>query len=69
MTDRFDGQTVEDVRRALTSRLKSGGITSAELDARLLVGDVLGLDLTGMITAASGGSGGSSAWGGTEAGF
>ena len=53
MTDRLDGQTVEDARRALTSRLKSGGIASAELDARLLVGEVLGLDLTGMISAAN----------------
>ena len=51
--DRFAGKTVEQARRALTSGLKSGGITSAELDARLLVGDVLGLDFTGMITAAS----------------
>ena len=53
MTDGFDGQTVDDARRVLTSRLKSGGITSAELDARLLVGEVLGLDLTGMISAAN----------------
>ncbi|WP_298258412.1 peptide chain release factor N(5)-glutamine methyltransferase [Bradyrhizobium sp.] len=52
VTDRFDGQTVEDARRALTSHLKSGGIASAELDARLLVGEVLGLDLTGTIRAA-----------------
>ena len=51
--DRFAGKTVEQARRALTSDLKSGGITSAELDARLLVGDALGLDFTGMITAAS----------------
>ena len=53
VTDRFDGQTVEDARRALTSRLRSAGIASAELDARLLTGDVLGLDFTGLITAAS----------------
>jgi release factor glutamine methyltransferase len=53
VTDRFDGQTVEDARRALASRLKSGGIASAELDARLLIGEVLGLDLTGMISAAN----------------
>lgn len=46
------GQTVETARRTLTVRLKSAGIDSAELDARLLVGSVLGLDLTGMITAA-----------------
>ena len=49
----FGGQTVEAVRRALTARLRSGGIESAELDARLLTGAVLGLDLTGMIVAAT----------------
>jgi release factor glutamine methyltransferase len=48
----FAGQTVETARRALTLRFKSGAIESAELDARLLVGAVLGLDLTGLITAA-----------------
>ena len=53
MTDRFDDPTVEDARRALTSRLRSVGIASAELDARLLTGDALGLDFTGLITAAS----------------
>jgi release factor glutamine methyltransferase len=52
MTESFAGQTVEAARRALTARFKSGGIDSAELDARMLVGAVLGLDLTGMITAA-----------------
>ena len=46
------GQTVETARRALTTRFKSGGNESADLDARLLVGAVLGLDLTGLITAA-----------------
>jgi release factor glutamine methyltransferase len=48
----FAGQTVETARRALTARFRSGGNESAELDARLLVGAVLGLDLTGLITAA-----------------
>jgi release factor glutamine methyltransferase len=52
MTEAFAGQTVEAARRALTARFKSGGIDSSELDARMLVGAVLGLDLTGMITAA-----------------
>ena len=46
------GQSVDTARRALTTRFKSGGNESAELDARLLVGAVLGLDLTGLITAA-----------------
>ncbi len=45
-------QTVETARRALALQFKSAGIDSAELDARLLTGHVLGLDLTGMITAA-----------------
>ena len=49
----FAGQPVEAARRALAARFKSGGIDSAELDARMLVGAILGLDLTGMITAAS----------------
>lgn len=47
------GQTVETARRALAARFKSSGLDSAELDARMLVGAALGLDLTGMITAAS----------------
>lgn len=46
------GQSVETARRALATRLKSGAIESAELDARLLVGHALGLDLTGLIAAA-----------------
>ena len=53
MIDRFAGKTVEEARRTLTSSLKSGGVTSAELDARLLVGDALELDFTGLIAAAS----------------
>jgi len=48
----FAGQTLESARRALATRFKSGEIESAELDARLLTGHVLGLDLTGMITSA-----------------
>ena len=49
----FAGQTVENARRGLTARLTCGGICSAELDTRLLIGAVLGLDLTGMIIAAN----------------
>lgn len=52
MTDSFAGRTVEAARRALTARLRTSGNESAELDARLLVGAVLGFDLTGLITAA-----------------
>jgi release factor glutamine methyltransferase len=46
-------QTVEIARRALTARFKAAGIDSAELDARLLIGAALGLDLTGLITSAN----------------
>ncbi len=53
MTDSFAGQTVEAARRALTVRFRSSAIGSAELDARMLVGAALGLDLTGVIAAAS----------------
>ncbi|MDO8398583.1 MAG: peptide chain release factor N(5)-glutamine methyltransferase [Bradyrhizobium sp.] len=52
MTEAFAGQTVDAARRALTARFKSSAIDSAELDARILVGAVLGLDLTGLISAA-----------------
>jgi release factor glutamine methyltransferase len=37
----------------LTARLKAAGNDSPELDARLLAGAALGLDLTGLITAAN----------------
>jgi release factor glutamine methyltransferase len=47
------GQTVEAVRRVLTARFRSATIDSAELDARVLVGSVLGRDLTGVIAAAA----------------
>jgi release factor glutamine methyltransferase len=46
------GLPLESVRRALAGRLKSAGIDSAELDARILTGAALGLDLTGLIRAA-----------------
>ena len=48
----FAGQTIEAARRALTARFRTNNIDSAELDARILVGAVLGLDLTGMIASA-----------------
>jgi len=48
----FAGQTVETARRALTARFNSAGVESAEIDARMLIGHVLGLDLTGLITSA-----------------
>jgi release factor glutamine methyltransferase len=51
-TSGLTGATVEGARRALTTRFRAGSIESAELDARILVGAVLGLDLTHMIAAA-----------------
>jgi release factor glutamine methyltransferase len=51
--DAFAGQTIETARRALTAQFKSASVDSAELDARVLVGSVLGLDLTGVIAAAA----------------
>jgi len=52
VSDGLGGQTVEAARRALAARFRAGAIDSAELDARMLLGAVLGLDLTGLIAAA-----------------
>lgn len=49
----FAGQTVDAARRTLTARFKSASIDSAELDARILAGAALGLDLTGIIASAN----------------
>jgi release factor glutamine methyltransferase len=51
-TDPLPGQTLEAARRVLTARFRAGAIESPELDARILVGAVVGLELTGMIAAA-----------------
>jgi release factor glutamine methyltransferase len=53
MTAPLAGQTVETARRALSARFRTHAIDSAELDSRILVGAALGLDLTGVIAAAS----------------
>jgi release factor glutamine methyltransferase len=53
VTEPLAGRTVETARRSLTALFKSSAIDSAELDARMLVGAALGLDLTGVIAAAS----------------
>jgi release factor glutamine methyltransferase len=47
------GHNVETARRALAARFGGAGVDSAELDARILAGSVLGLDLTGLIAAAA----------------
>jgi release factor glutamine methyltransferase len=44
--------TIEAARRALAAQFKSAAIEAAELDARILAGHALGLDLTGLISAA-----------------
>jgi release factor glutamine methyltransferase len=49
----FAGNSIDAARRALAARFKSADIDSSEIDARLLIGVVLNLDLTGMITGAS----------------
>jgi release factor glutamine methyltransferase len=48
----FANQTVDAARRGLTAQFKTAAIESADLDARLLTGHALGLDLTGLILAA-----------------
>ncbi len=53
MSQAFAGQTIETARRALTARLRAHAVDSAELEARLLAGAALGLDLTAMVTAAA----------------
>jgi len=52
-SDTLAGQTLATARRALSARFKAASIDSAELDARLLVGAALGLDLTGLIRSAN----------------
>jgi release factor glutamine methyltransferase len=47
------GHSIESARRALTARLRSAGLDEAELDARILLGAVLSLDLTGLISQAA----------------
>ncbi|TFV31104.1 peptide chain release factor N(5)-glutamine methyltransferase [Bradyrhizobium frederickii] len=53
MSNPLTGQSVESARRSLAGQLRSAGIEEAELDARILVGAVLGLDLTGLIAQAA----------------
>jgi len=47
------GRTLDDARRETRARLEAAGIETPELDARLLLGEVLHLDLTGLIAAAA----------------
>jgi release factor glutamine methyltransferase len=45
------GHTLDEARRDIRTRLQAAGIETPELDARLLLGDVLQLDLTGLMVA------------------
>jgi len=49
----FTGQPIEGARRALAAQLRSAQLDEAELDARILLGAALGLDLTGLIAQAA----------------
>ena len=49
MTAELAGLTIRGVRRELTTYFKRAGLETPELDARLLVGAVLGLDLTALV--------------------
>ena len=50
MTGVVAGETIETTRRALAARFAARGLDSPELDARLLVGAALNLDLTGLVS-------------------
>jgi release factor glutamine methyltransferase len=49
----FTGQSIESARRTLATQLRSAQRDEADLDARILLGAVLGLDLTGLIAQAT----------------
>ncbi|MGJ5130747.1 peptide chain release factor N(5)-glutamine methyltransferase [Bradyrhizobium oligotrophicum] len=49
MTGLIAGVTIDAARRALAARFADAGLDSPELDARLLVGHALQLDLTGLV--------------------
>jgi release factor glutamine methyltransferase len=48
---RASSSRIDAVRRDIARRLRGGGIDMPELDARILVGHALGLDLTALICA------------------
>lgn len=49
----FTGLSIESARRALAAQLKAAQLDEAELDARILLGGAVGLDLTGLTAQAS----------------
>ncbi len=52
-TNEAQSQTIEAARRALSARFKAAKIETADLDARMLVGAVVKLDLTGLVRSAA----------------
>ena len=52
MAESYAGQTIETARRTLAAQMRAHDVESADLDARLLVGAVLDLELTGLMVAA-----------------
>lgn len=53
VSTRFTGLSIERARRALAAQLKTAQLDEAELDARILLGAAVGLDLTGLIAQAT----------------
>ncbi|MBC9882739.1 peptide chain release factor N(5)-glutamine methyltransferase [Bradyrhizobium sp. INPA01-394B] len=53
MSNPLTGRPIESARRALAAELRSAGLDEAELDARILTGAALDLDLTGLIAQAA----------------
>ncbi|QPF92265.1 peptide chain release factor N(5)-glutamine methyltransferase [Bradyrhizobium commune] len=53
MSNPFSGQPIERARRALAAQMRSAGLDEAELDARILLGAALDLDLTGLVAQAA----------------
>lgn len=49
----FEGLNLDAARRALAAKFAAHGIESPELDARILLGEALGLDLSGLIAQGS----------------
>lgn len=53
MSNPVTGQSIERARRALVAQMRAAQLDEAELDARILLGAAVGLDLTGLITQAT----------------
>jgi release factor glutamine methyltransferase len=53
VTATLRGASVAHARRALAEQFRAAGISTPELDARVLIGHALGLDHTGLVAAAN----------------